>query len=513
MNSAQKNKAEFGDFQTPLWFARDVCALLATQNIVPRSILEPTCGVGNLLLAALDEFETTTLAIGADVNLTYVEALRREITQRNDKANVEIIHTNFFDTDWPTILQKLPDPLLIIGNPPWVTNTELATLGSENLPPKHNFQHHSGIEAITGASNFDISEWMLLKIFDWVSERKGVVTMLCKTTVARKALRQTWQQATETGVAQMHLLDAQKLFNAAVDACVFIYDTRCLSEVKSCQVYADVIGQTVVTKIGYRRSQLIANVEYYDRWHHLTQSKTGNYQWRSGIKHDCARVMELQKSNGAYINKLGERWELESAYLYPMLKSSDIAGAKSSVTDRWMIVPQRTIGENTRSIQLNAPKTWRYLTKYAALLDRRKSSIYKNRPRFSIFGVGDYAFAPWKVAISGLYKRLAFTIVGPTADKPTVLDDTCYFLPCQNEAEAQLLVSLLNSEPARQFYEAFIFWDAKRPITAKILRKLDLFALAAELGQCEALEEVTTRDRPVQVEQLRLLEEGRGYNA
>ncbi len=68
--------------------------------------------------------------------------------------------------------------------------------------------------------------------------------------------------------------------------------------------------------------------------------------------------------------------------------------------------------------------------------------------------------------------------VGPHEDKPVVFDDTCYFLACRNEEEARLIAALLNSDPATEFFSAFIFWDAKRPITAKILKKLNILALA-----------------------------------
>ena len=63
-----------------------------------------------------------------------------------------------------------------------------------------------------------------------------------------------------------------------------------------------------------------------------------------------------------------------------------------------------------------------------------------------------------------------------------VLDDTSYFLPCQTEKQAVYLAMLLNSPTARAFYGAFVFWDGKRPITADLLRRLDLRKLAAELG-------------------------------
>jgi hypothetical protein len=45
----------------------------------------------------------------------------------------------------------------------------------------------------------------------------------------------------------------------------------------------------------------------------------------------------------------------------------------------------------------------------------------------------------------------------------------------------------LNSEPARGFFSALVFWDAKRPITIDVLRRLDLRALACELGSDETL--------------------------
>lgn len=70
-----------------------------------------------------------------------------------------------------------------------------------------------------------------------------------------------------------------------------------------------------------------------------------------------------------------------------MLKSSDLA-KPAPTPSRYMLVAQRTVGEDTSGIAREAPYTWRYLQSYAHLLDRRASSIYRNRPRFSIFCVG-----------------------------------------------------------------------------------------------------------------------------
>ena len=139
-----------------------------------------------------------------------------------------------------------------------------------------------------------------------------------------------------------------------------------------------------------------------------------------------------------------------------------------------MLVTQMRVGEPTESIERTSPRTWDYLQHHGERLDRRASSIYRKRPRFSIFGVGDYSFADWKIAISGFYKSLEFRVIGPRCGKPTMLDDTSYFVACRSQQEAEYLVSLLNSEPAREFFESLVFWDAKRPITIEVLQQLDI---------------------------------------
>ena len=485
---------ERGDFQTPIALSEKICDFLFAQGTRPASILEPTCGKGNLLLSALDRFVSATQVIGVDIDPAYIEQVEHKLARRTNSSKVTVFQGNFFHVDWKKVLDELPEPILVIGNPPWVTNAALARLGSQNLPEKANIRNLPGLDAITGKSNFDISEWMLLRILESMDGRDATVAMLCKTTVARKVLVHAWQQGIRLGCPHIYLIDAQKAFGASVAACLLVCDTTYKEQVQICTVHSDISEDVHETTYGFRDNRLIARVEYYERWKHLEGE--GRYRWRSGIKHDCSKVMELKKEKHGYRNKLGELYDLEDTYVYPMLKSSDIAGAETPQSSRWMLVTQRTVGESTVPIRYEAPKTWAYLDGHGELFAKRKSSVYKNRPRFSIFGVGEYSFAPWKIATSGLYKKLHFAVVGPHAGKPVVFDDTCYFIPCQSEQEAQYLAGLLNSEVAKQFFEAFIFWDAKRPITIDILGRLDSVALARELGQDTARNFLSTRVAP-----------------
>ena len=208
--------------------------------------------------------------------------------------------------------------------------------------------------------------------------------------------------------------------------------------------------------LGWHGGRLVADRKLYNFVNHLVG--TSSLKWRSGVKHDCARVMELRSTavNG-FKNGFGEVVHLEWPYVFPMLKSSDLM-KQHPVPSRYMLVTQRTIGEETVQIANDAPRVWEYLETHADRLDRRKSSIYKNRPRFSIFGIGQYSFALWKVAISGFTKHLQFHCVGPFQGKPVMLDDTCYFLPCCTEQDGRILTDLLNSQIARDFFDTFIFW-------------------------------------------------------
>ena len=211
--------------------------------------------------------------------------------------------------------------------------------------------------------------------------------------------------------------------------------------------------------------------------------------------------MELRPDGtSAFKNGFGEVVDLESTFLYPMLKSSEVA-KPDRVPSRYMLVTQRSIGEDTSQIGREAPRTWSYLEMHASQLDKRSSSIYRNRPRFSVFGVGPYAFSPWKVAISGFYKSLQFRAIGPYHGKSVVFDDTCYFLPCQSENEARVLLKLVNSGVARDFFSSLVFWDAKRPITSELLGSLNLNALSVELG-------VSLTDRPGETIELPFWENG-----
>lgn len=165
-------KVEFGDFQTPQALANQVCALLARRQIVPDFVLEPTCGVGSFLVAAAHSFSRAQL-FGWDINGDYVEKTRAALRQAGAAGRSTVARQDFFKHNWERELAGFKGELLILGNLPWVTNAAVSSLNGGNVPVKRNFQGFRGLEARTGKSNFDISEWMLIELIKSLRGRPG----------------------------------------------------------------------------------------------------------------------------------------------------------------------------------------------------------------------------------------------------------------------------------------------------------------------------------------------------
>jgi hypothetical protein len=476
MNSSAK--IEFGDFQTPEPLARQVCAMLQQRGIIPDVVVEPTCGIGSFLVAAAESFPQALL-FGWDINSGHVEKTRVSLNciRAGDRATVEV--QDFFTHNWSAELTRFRGKLLILGNLPWVTNATVSGLNGSNLPEKENFQRLRGIQARTGKSNFDISEWMLIRLINSLRGTSATIAMLCKTAIARKLLRFAWRNDGRIATASLHRVDAKKHFAAAVDACLLLVQTGWAGPTEA-PVFDNLQATNPTNILGLAGKDIVSNLRVYEKLRHF--EGLCPYQWRSGVKHDCSSVMELWRDErNVLCNKLGEEMELEPDFLFPLLKCSDLANGRVEPR-RFVLVTQTRVGEDTLAISTKAPRTWNYLESHKDLFEARKSSIYANGLPFALFGIGEYSFAPWKVAISGLHKTPRFVTVSPFQGKPMFFDDACYFLSFHNAQEAEAVADILNSEPCLGFISSLLFEDSKRPITVELLQRLNLHTIAESAG-------------------------------
>ncbi len=467
---------EFGDFQTPLELVNSVLRAIYRRGGSWARVLEPTCGVGNFIVGLRSRPTPPSEIQGIEVQPSY--AARTQITS---EGNTKIHHADLFRMNLAELHWAESGPLLVVGNPPWVTNSELGGLESGNLPAKSNFKGRRGFDAKTGGSNFDIAEFIWIKLIKELAWAQPTIALLCKTAVARNVLSYAESTGLPISNPEIYLIDAKRWFNAAVDACLFKIDVGVGESNYRANMYADLDSEIPQGVLGIVNGCLVSNYESYERLSVLDGESP--VVWRQGIKHDASSVMELSQEEGGLRNRQGELVSVESAFVYPLLKSSDLNSRDNPVARYRVLVTQKQLGEDTSQLRDSAPLLWVYLTSHRDKFDARKSSIYDGRPPFSMFGIGDYSFARYKVAVSGLYKTIRFRVVGPQQGMSVMLDDTCYFVPCQFAEQAAILAAALNSEDCVAFVNSLVFLDSKRPVTKKVLQRIDLSAVLMRVNR------------------------------
>ena len=475
------NKKEYGDYQTPPFFAKRVCQLLKSMRINPKYVLEPTCGIGNFITATLDIFNPVS-CIGIEINPVYSK--QAELNAQD--SNVEIINQDFFKCNLGELsLGEASEQLLIVGNLPWVNNSNLSSIGSNNVPEKSNFKDLKGIYALTGESNFDISEFIILSLIDAFKWRNVTIAVLCKTNVARNVFSEICRQQLSNYNISYFTFDAKAVFDVSASGCLLIVQFNNDARPFVCDISTINMPDVVESTLLYKDGKIVSSSTEFD-----FDGKC-EFEWRQGIKHDCSAIMELKISeDGRIYNKKGDQVDIEETLLYPLVKSSDIKQAILNSFKRKILVTQRKPGDDTLAIKDKCPLTWEYLERNKSYFDKRKSTIYKKTHPFSLFGIGDYSFLDYKVVVSGLYKEPLFSLV--YGAKPVMIDDTCYSISFERYDEAYVAMLILNSQPVQNFIKSIAFMDAKRPYSKKILDRIEIKKIL-EVVELEDLEKVEAK--------------------
>ncbi len=457
-------KREYGDYQTPIDFAEKVCHYLKDcRHLEPSAIVEPTCGLGNFLKSSL-LFHAKEY-YGIEINPEYCEICRDCISD----DRVSIINSDFFTFSSKALI-KDKRQILVIGNPPWVTNSTLSALRSDNLPRKTNFKGLKGIQAITGASNFDICEYIILQLINDYRDTNTVISMLCKTSVARNVFKELKRNYIAFSSCDILEFDALKVFGINTSACVLVIQLSDKPDTQNiCNVYDFECHDIIKKQFGYSNDRFYSNLDT------KTENFDGHccFEWRQGVKHDCSKIMELTKCNGLLQNGQKENVQIETDIVFPLMKSSMFKAPVIHSFSKYVIVTQKKIRDETKHLEYKVPKTWKYLNDNMELFENRKSSIYHNAPPFSMFGVGDYSYSRYKVGVSGFYKKPLFSVLYSDDGKPVMTDDTCYFICFDNFDMAYVAMLLLNSKKVQAFLTNIAFLDAKRPYTKKVLERID----------------------------------------
>lgn len=222
------NRREYGDFQTPHTLTDSICSYLCSQGISPDIIIEPTFGKGSFLISALKYFPELKKIYGIEIYESYYWESKFAILELFinkpdlNKPEIFLCLNDVFNFDLMKIEKQIENNnILILGNPPWVTNAELSTLNSTNLPKKINIKSLNGLDAITGNGNFDISESIILTMLNSFSKYHGHIAILAKNSVIKNLLYYLPNTNYKINNMVAFKIDAKKHFNASVEASLF----------------------------------------------------------------------------------------------------------------------------------------------------------------------------------------------------------------------------------------------------------------------------------------------------
>jgi hypothetical protein len=455
--------------------------IISEDDFQPSVIIEPTAGIGNFILECIEHFPTIQEVYGIEINLQnkllfFLNLLLRKTTHTQlNLPKISFFLADIFRFDFTALNIPQEKKLLIIGNPPWITVSQLSQLNATNLPIKSSQKGLTGIESLTGKSNFDISETIITKMIDAFGQHSGKIVFLCKNSVIKNLIKKMPREKYPLTDIKAYSFNTRKIFGKATNASLLVATIAPRKNNGSCTVSTIKKPMTHLHTFGWIDSKFVANIEHYRFISHLDGQSS--FEWRQGVKHDCSKVLILTNTSKGYINKRKQPVHIEEALIYPFAKGSQLRTFELFQTKQRIIITQKQLNENTIFIKDKYPLTWQYLQENKKYFTKRKSSIYHNKYSFSIFGIGDYAFKPYKVAIAGFYKQPQFSLLTPINNKPIMTDDTSYFLGFNDEKKAAIICALLNSLSAKQFFKAIVFTDTKRPFTKEVLMRLAITKL------------------------------------
>jgi type I restriction-modification system DNA methylase subunit len=161
--------------------------------------------------------------------------------------------------------------------------------------------------------------------------------------------------------------------------------------------------------------------------------------------------------------------KVEPDLVYPLIRGRDVKKWYVDFKERYIIVPHnpKTAKPILESdIKVKWPLTYDYLSNYKNELENR--SIHKlwgkGNPFYSIYDIGTYTFAPYKVvwknitgAITGKAASFACAVIEPINGKPAIPNVKLMLVETKTSEEAYYIAGILNSVIARSIIASYTY--------------------------------------------------------
>ena len=410
------------------------------------------------------------------------------------------------DGIWARIIKNAFAPLFqgrfdfVAGNPPWVNWESLPADYRQETKPLwvyHNLFPHSGMDTILGKGKKDISMLLTFVAADNYLKDDGklgfiITQSVLKTSGAGQGFRRFLLGSGKPIAATYvdDLVDLQPFEGAANRTAVMILQRgrrtkypvpyalwRKAAAGRSISEDFTLDEVTAMCSIRQFVAQPVDDQDPTSPWLtgkrgalHAIQKvlgasdytgKAGVCTWLNGVywleivaKRPDGLVVVSNITEGTKREVENVQAAIEPDLLYPLLRGRDVSRWQATPQAYLLMVqdPEKRRGYDENWLAVTYPKTYAYLKRFEDALRQRsgyRRYFKETDPFYSLFNVGDYTFAPYKVVWREQAAGLTVAVVEPQADKIVMPDHKLMLVDCQDQSEAHYLCAALNSSPAQ----------------------------------------------------------------
>ena len=463
-------RQETGSFYTPLGIT-DV--LLDQLTVTPDdAVLDPGTGSGiflnRLITRIIETSDTdprlllnriTESFVGIDIDpiavsaatVSYASALQPLLDAvEMDDVVIPIYHGDVLGVMNTDPYSQLPTNSFdyIIGNPPWMTWTALPDKYRTRMKNKYgdavSLTSHSGFDAQLGHVNDDFAiPFTTITSHRYLSEGGKLGAVIKESILSQPAGRLLRQNATGGcfGVQGIHTFPETAFPDISIRSAVIIFqhDEETVFPI-SVSRHGNGVGDVMFTPL--------TRADPASPWVERTAARVlgdCQYEIRQGVKDDADNVFQFTSR--------AEIPGIEQKRIYPSIRSTHITRFGIDGYDHRLIPVNHPSGTGV-NLKEQYPDTYQYLKRNESSLDERQSNVFDSGPFYTVFGVGDYTWAPYKVAWCRLGHNPEFAVLSGVDDDDDVVSEKCIvpndhflYIPCQDGNTAHFLCSVLNSTP------------------------------------------------------------------
>src|SRR5574337_1065955 len=152
---------------------------------------------------------------------------------------------------------------------------------------------------------------------------------------------------------------------------------------------------------------------------------------------------------------------MEKDLIYPLLRGTDVARWEASSSLSILLTHEK--GQRLKAIpeirmEKDYLKVFKYLKRFKDFLEKRpafKRYFRDNAPFYSVFNIGDYTFAPWKVVWREQASGITASVIGLIDSQPVIPDHKLMLVQVSTAREAHYLCAVLNSAPSPSAISAY----------------------------------------------------------